>query len=128
MNADWLLPQLLIIAELLVAVLVGYGFGRGVRKELHRGIVELREELKTREEVLAARSKREDKMIQACMERLGVATADTSLPNERVDLSRKAVAVAMEEERHRRTREESERSWKEEFDDRREEVLADMAS
>lgn len=126
MNTEWLFPQLLIIAELLVAVLVGYCFGRGVRKELHRGIVELREELKAREEVLETRSKREDKMVKACMERLGVATTDTSLPNERVDLSRRAVAVQMEEERHRRAREENERSWGEQFEDRREEVLADI--
>lgn len=126
MNAEWLIPQLLIIAELLVAVLVGYAFGRGVRKELHQGIVELRAELKAREELLETRSKREDKMVKACMERLGVPSAETSLPNERVDLSREAVAVTMEEDRRQRMREENERSWEEQFDSRREQALAEI--
>lgn len=128
MNADWLIPQLLIVAELMVAVLVGYAFGRGVRKELHRGIVELRVELKAREELLETRSKREDKMIKACMERLGVASADTSLPNGRVDLSREAVAVTIEDDRRRRAREENERNWEEQFTDRREQALADIVT
>lgn len=126
MNADWLIPQILIIAELLVAVLVGYAFGRGVRKELHQCIVELRAELKAREEVLETRSKREDRMVKACMERLGVASSDTSSPNDRVDLSREAVAVNMDEERRRRTREENERDWEQAFDTRRADALADI--
>ncbi len=126
MNADWLIPQLLILAELMVAVLVGYAFGRGVRKELHQGIVELRQEVKAREELLETRSKREDKMVKACMGRLGVAGDDTSLPNDRVDLSREAVVVAMEEGRRQRAREENNRSWEEEFASRRADALADI--
>jgi hypothetical protein len=128
MNADWLIPQLLILAELMVAVLVGYGFGRGVRKELHQAIVELREDLKAREELLGTRSKREDKMVKACMERLGVASADTAAPNDRIDLSREAVAVNMEEDRRRRVREGNEQDWEQAFDTRRADALAEIDS
>lgn len=127
MSTEWFVPHALTVAELGLAVLLGYGFGRGVRKELHREIAGLRVEIKAREELLATRSKREDKMIQACMERLGVAVADDSATNERVDLSRPAVAVAMEEDRRRRTREENRQSWEEQFEGRRAEAFAEIS-
>lgn len=127
MTSEWLVPHLLTTLELIVAVLLGYSFGRGSRKVLQREIVELRAELKSREDVLTARSKREDKMVHACLERLGASMADASPTNIRVDLSREAVAVNMEEERRLRTREENQQEWEEELQDRRATSLADIA-
>lgn len=126
MSTEWLAPHLLTTFELIVAVVLGYGFGYGVRRTLHREIVELRSELNSREAVLTARSKREDKIIKACMERLGVSTIEASPTNSRVDLSRAAVAVDMEEERRQRAREQNEKDWGEQFEERRATSLADI--
>ena len=123
MSTEWLVPHLLTFVEFAVAVLLGYGFGCGVRKALHQNVVELRAELKAREELLTERSKREDKMVKACMERLGVSvTTDTGSPNERVDLSREAVAAGMEADRRQRVQDNQE-EWQEEFESQRQDVL-----
>lgn len=113
------------LLQLVFVGLLGYACGRGVRKELHREIANLRTELKEREILMAARAKREDKVIRDCLERLGASTEVDGEPNVRLDRSLPTVARMMEERRQQERHEQDRQEWEQQFEARREEALDD---